>query len=38
VHLKLNGEAQRTVTCTDPLICDDERVDQLITSMAAARG
>ena len=33
VHLKLNGEAQRTVMCKDPLIWDDDRVDRLIEEM-----
>jgi len=33
VHLKLNGEAQRTVMCKDPLIWDDVRVDRLIEEM-----
>ena len=33
VHLKLNGEAQRTVMCKDPLIWDDARVDRLIEEM-----
>jgi proteasome accessory factor A len=35
VHLKVNGEVQRTVMCKDPLIWDDERVDRLIEAMAA---
>jgi len=34
VHLKVNGDAQRTVMCKDPLIWDDERVDRLIEGMA----
>jgi proteasome accessory factor A len=34
VHLKLNGEAPRTVMCKDPLIWDDARVDRLIGEMA----
>lgn len=38
VHLKLNGDAQRTVMCKDPLVCEDARVDQLIASMAPAPG
>ena len=33
VHLKLNGEVQRTVTCKDPLIWEDGRVDRLIEEM-----
>jgi proteasome accessory factor A len=33
VHLKLNDQAQRTVLCTDPFRCEDDRVDQLIASM-----
>jgi proteasome accessory factor A len=33
VHLKLNDQAQRTVTCKDPLSAHDERVDRLIASM-----
>ena len=35
VHLKLNGEVQRTVMCKDPLIWEDERVDRLIEEMVA---
>jgi proteasome accessory factor A len=35
VHLKLNGEVPRTVTCKDPLIWDDARVDGLIAEMTA---
>lgn len=34
VHLKLNGEGQRTIMCKDPLIWDDERVDRLVEAMA----
>jgi proteasome accessory factor A len=33
VHLKVNGDVQRTVMCKDPLIWDDARVDRLIESM-----
>jgi proteasome accessory factor A len=35
VHLKVNGDVQRTVMCKDPLIWDDARVDRLIEAMAA---
>ena len=38
VHLKLNGEVQRTVMCKDPLIWEDERVDRLIEEMAGVPG
>jgi proteasome accessory factor A len=38
VHLKVNGDVQRTVMCKDPLIWDDDRVDRLIESMGAAAG
>lgn len=34
VHLKLNGDVQRTVMCKDPLVANDERVDRLIEQMA----
>lgn len=34
VHLKMNGDAQRTVVCKDPLIWEDVRVEQLIEEMA----
>ncbi|MDA2983926.1 MAG: Pup--protein ligase [Actinomycetota bacterium] len=37
VHLKLNGEAPRTLMCKDPLIWDDVRVDRLIEEMAVDR-
>ena len=37
VHLKLNGEAPRTLMCRDPLIWDDVRVDRLIEEMAVDR-
>lgn len=36
VHLKLNGEVQRTVMCRDPLVWDDVRVDRLIAEMTGA--
>jgi len=38
VHLKVNGDTQRTVMCKDPLIWDDARVDRLIEELAAAQG
>ncbi len=38
VHLKVNGDVQRTVMCKDPLIWDDARVDRLIESMDATAG
>ncbi len=34
VHLKVNGDVQRTVMCKDPLIWDDARVDRLIEGLA----
>ena len=34
VHLKVNGEVQRTVMCKDPLVWNDERVDRAIDGMA----
>ncbi len=37
VHLKLNGEAPRTLMCKDPLIWDDVRVDRLIEEMTVDR-
>ncbi len=37
VHLKLNGEAPRTLMCKDPLIWDDVKVDRLIEEMAVDR-
>jgi len=36
VHLKVNGDVQRTVMCKDPLVWDDARVDRLIEGMVAA--
>lgn len=33
VHLKLNDQAQRAVSCKDPLVSEDERVDALIASL-----
>ena len=33
VHLKMNGDVQRTVMCKDPLVWDDERVDRAIDGM-----
>ena len=33
VHLKVNGDVQRTVMCKDPLVWDDERVDRAIDGM-----
>jgi len=38
VHLKVNGEVQRTVMCKDPLIWEDERVDRLIEGMGGVPG
>ena len=38
VHLKVNGETQRTVMCKDPLIWDDARVDRLIEELAGHAG
>lgn len=38
VHLKLNGDVQRTVMCKDPLIWEDDRVDRLIAEMVGTRG
>jgi proteasome accessory factor A len=35
VHLKVNGDVQRTVMCKDPLVWDDARVDRLIEGMGA---
>ena len=33
VHLKLNDQAQRTVLCKDPFVCEDERVTKLMESL-----
>ena len=33
VHLKVNGDVQRTVMCKDPLVWDDARVDRAIDGM-----
>ena len=38
VHLKLNGDVQRTVMCKDPLIWEDARVDRLIEEMVGTSG
>jgi proteasome accessory factor A len=38
VHLRVNGDVQRTVMCKDPLIWDDARVDRLIEDMAGRPG
>ncbi len=38
VHLKVNGDTQRTVMCKDPLIWDDARVDRLIQELAGDEG
>ena len=33
VHLKINDQAQKTVLCKDPFICEDYRVEKLIASL-----
>ena len=38
VHLKVNGDVQRTVMCKDPLVWEDARVDRLIESMGGSPG
>ena len=38
VHLKVNGDTQRTVMCKDPLIWDDARVDRLIEDLGGDEG
>lgn len=36
VHLKVNDQSQRTVTCKDPFRSSDERVDNLIAGLSAS--
>jgi proteasome accessory factor A len=33
VHLKINDQAQKTVLCKDPFVCEDDRVEKLIASL-----